>query len=67
MPYQEITCSECKGDGKVKCENCNGKGTWKETSGGITASYYCNVCDGTGRITCSPCTGYGKVTIWVDD
>ena len=53
-----ISCSRCRGSGKVRCENCGGKGSLK-TSEGYTVMD--NVCGGAGSIPCSELCSKGLV------
>ena len=47
-----VTCPQCGGDKKVKCEKCKGHGEFKN----------CNECDSTGEVNCPDCGGSGKAT-----
>ena len=44
-----VTCPQCGGDKKVKCEKCKGKGRFRN----------CNTCGDTGNLPCSFCDGTG--------
>lgn len=44
-----ITCPVCKGEGKIKCNECEGRGVGEK----------CSLCNGTGRIKCPSCGGAG--------
>ena len=46
----EVTCPECKGEKKVKCQTCGG-----------TGHEPCRECDGEGKIACDTCKGTGEV------
>jgi len=45
-----VTCPQCGGDKKVKCEKCKGHGEFKN----------CNECGSTGEVNCPDCGGNGK-------
>ena len=55
------TCSNCGGDGKTRCNECQGTGRPS-----IDPSTYCEACSGTGRsryFSCSTCQGRGYVLV----
>ncbi|MBM3462578.1 MAG: rhomboid family intramembrane serine protease [Armatimonadetes bacterium] len=56
-------CAECKGEGSLKCPNCEGSGRSTRTSGGTIS---CSRCKGSGREACNPrcdsCLGSGEIT-----
>ena len=69
---EEVNCYKCKGDGKMDCPSCRGKGYSLNT--GLAYDYrlggykgeltrdMCGVCAGTGTRTCSECQGSGEET-----
>lgn len=56
-----MTCKSCKGEGFVKCPDCNGKG--KRDHGGPFSNDWreCKHCSGSGRKKCGVCDGKGKL------
>lgn len=56
-------CSECHGEGFVRCVSCDGSGQRSSSRG---ASYPCRNCKGTGKAECAPkcssCEGTGEIT-----
>ena len=56
-------CSECNGEGFVRCVSCDGSGQRSSSRG---ASYPCRNCKGTGKAECAPrcssCEGTGEIT-----
>jgi rhomboid protease GluP len=59
-------CVDCKGTGKVPCQQCNGGGTVRIDLAGAGKTSRCSICKGEGTIPCSPlcdsCTGQGEIT-----
>jgi hypothetical protein len=47
--YYEETCSDCGGEGTIRCYNCHGEGTTQ-----------CSTCDGNGTVSCDTCDGSGE-------
>ncbi len=52
-------CTDCRGQGRVRCSKCGGKVRWQETKGDKIVTYTCNC--GDGRMECPACTGYGTM------
>ena len=52
------TCSRCKGEGKIRCPVCRGKGFVDTLPLGLM-HVDCTKCD-EGEITCPACNGSGE-------
>ncbi|KAK9835501.1 hypothetical protein WJX74_001746 [Apatococcus lobatus] len=52
------SCSQCKGEGAVKCPGCQGTGRNRK-NGNMFERWKCYDCQGFGLITCPEC-GSGK-------
>lgn len=50
------TCHTCRGDGKVNCPTCTGKGSHK-------GYHKCPECRGSGEEDCSKCNGSGSISV----
>lgn len=57
----EKQCDECKGNGKVPCATCNGKGSLNTVK---VERGTCSICNGTGlvSVTCPICNGLGTIS-----
>ena len=53
-----VTCSECKGTGKVDCDTCDGTGTY--TCPHCEQDMECEDCDDHGKVDCEYCHGTGE-------
>ena len=53
------SCSECHGQGQIKCVNCDGRGTLSSQTGAERIK--CNVCHGGRKVRCDRCGGSGKL------
>ena len=62
MAHQEI-CLRCDGTGKVTCSNCKGKGKVGSRYWTLTGTTNCPKCGGDGYEDCSTCRGTGVVTL----
>jgi hypothetical protein len=52
-------CTDCRGQGRVRCSACGGKVRWEEQKGDKIVTYTCNC--GDGRMDCRTCTGFGQM------
>jgi hypothetical protein len=52
-------CTDCRGQGRVRCSRCGGKVRWQENKGDKIVTYTCNC--GDGRMDCPACTGFGTM------
>jgi len=52
-------CTDCRGQGRVRCSACDGKVRWQKQEGDKIVTYTCNC--GDGRMECPTCTGYGSM------
>jgi hypothetical protein len=64
MGALEKICPDCKGEGKVTCEYCQGEGGKWVTYGGETTWYPCSYGCIDGKKICMTCNGWGKVTVY---
>jgi DnaJ-class molecular chaperone len=55
-----VTCNHCKGDGKLQCSICVGRGTVYSAKAGKQVP--CKSCGGDGRFgQCPWCYGSGRI------
>jgi hypothetical protein len=52
-------CRDCRGQGRVRCQTCNGRVRWTTRSGDRITEHTCNC--GDGKQDCRVCTGYGEM------
>ncbi|WP_251619837.1 DnaJ-like cysteine-rich domain-containing protein [Odoribacter lunatus] len=67
-PY--VLCTNCNGEGKIKCPVCGGSGREQYTDGYYASGEkriktgHCSECQGYGKINCPECNGQGKIEIF---
>lgn len=55
-------CTDCRGDGRIECEDCTGIG-WVVDDEGYETDDECESCESIGRVRCSTCVGQGKINV----
>jgi DnaJ-class molecular chaperone len=53
-------CPECKGKRAVRCDRCNGTGTFFPLPVLGVGGSRCQKCNGSGKLSCPKCGGSGK-------